>query len=133
MLGRSALLASRCLVWGGLHARRPIWSQAVHRQRLAPSSSPSRFRVPTIIVGASSATFTVAVSVAASNSRRVLHLSLPLGRRLVARHGQLAWLQAPWASPAGGTLAPLVAMLRPMANPSVKGTSRKRAAPYVER
>jgi hypothetical protein len=132
MLGRSGLLASRCVVRRGLRARRHVRSQAVHRQGDAPSSSPSWFRVPTIIAGASSTVFTVAASEVASNSRRVLHLSLPLSRRLVAGHGQLAWLQSLLGQPAGGTLAPLVAMLRPMANPSVKGTCL-RQAPYVER
>jgi len=133
MLGRSGLLASRCVARRGLRARRLVRWEAVHRQRLAPSLSPSWFRAPSIIAGASSAAFTVVVSDAAPNSCRVWQLSLPLGRRLVASHAQLAWLQAFLGQPAGGTLAPLVAMLRPMANPSVKGTSRKRAAPYVER
>jgi hypothetical protein len=88
--------------------------------------------VPAAIVGGSLAAFTVAASEAESSSLRFLHLSLPwtVGSPQVAASS--LWLQALPSQPAGGTLAPLVAMCRPMANPSVKGTCL-RQAPYVER
>ena len=133
MLGRSGLLASQCVARRGFHAQRLVWWQAVHRQRLAPSSSPSWFRVPAIIAGGSSATFTVAASEATSSSFRVLHLSLPWAAGSPQVTASALWLQALSGRPAGGTLAPSAAMCRPLANPSVKGTSRTRAAPYVER